>query len=116
MVMLKNYLNKYTRVVGSEEKTQRYLAAMMEILKITDQSLLNDPISKETFKEFSGKWYYSRVKIVLLELWGILCLPYIFIKTLPDFADSIINFLHDNTIRSDWGDYLVPEQLLVNTL
>lgn len=118
IVMLKTYLNKYTRVVGSEEKTRRYLGKMLEILEVGECELTRgSPIDKETFKEFSGRWYYSRVKIVLLELWGILTLPYIFIKTLPEFTESIVQYLDNNTSRgSPHGDFLVPEQLLIETI
>jgi len=116
ILMLKNYLNKYTKIIGSEEKTQKNLNKILDILQIDRSTFIESANSKDVFREFSSKWYYSRIKIIILELWGIFTLPYIFIKTLPDFLNDIIEFLINNTVKSDSGDYLVSEDLLINTI
>jgi autophagy-related protein 9 len=116
ILMLKNYLNKYTKIIGSEEKIQKNLNKILDILQIDRSTFIESANSRNVFREFSSKWYYSRIKIIILEIWGIFTLPYIFIKTLPDFSNSIIEFISNNTIKSDSGDYLVSEDLLINTI
>lgn len=109
---LKSYLNRHSRTFGNREKANRYLSKTMEILKCQIDSNGTSLDTKEVYTEFITNWYHSRTKVVLIEIWGIVTLPYLFLRTIPNFAKQIIEFLNQNTQSTDGiGDTLVVSEL-----
>jgi hypothetical protein len=117
---LKRYIDKFnTRDCNSICTCEKYLEKLLEILKCKNDLLTGNGNgngkSKHVFIDFSSNWYQSRLKIILIEIWGIITLPYIFIKVLPNLSDQIINYLHQNTQSNELiGDILVPVNLFEN--
>lgn len=119
ILILKRYLNQYTRELGSQEKANKYLSQTMELLRCTHHVDWNygEYHTKMVYSEFSNRWYLGRFRVVLIEIWGILTLPYLFLRTIPNFTEPIIEFLHQNTQSNELvGDILVPELLMVTTI
>jgi len=96
MVFLRSYMQRYGKVTCD---SQQYFSKMATILNC------DIIISKEehcytraVYKEFMTHWYISRIKLVVLEVWGILALPYIFLKILPQQTENMWYSLSDDEL------------------